>query len=260
MESSFGAPNSLSHGFDFDDPRYEARRVFAEVFGTFLLVLVAAGAGIVNARFGGHKISPAAQAVAPGLMVGTVILFMGTASGAHLNPAVTLAFAARRDFPWKRVPAYLVAQAVGALLATVLLVALLGRHGTAGLTVPGDGITPITAMWWEMLLTVGLVSTILGTASGAQSLGPLAAVGVGGYIALAGLWGAPVSGASMNTFRSIAPELVLHHPSDWWIYVVGPMGGAAIAVGIAFILRGPGGDPTAKRAAQGEPSNQDQPS
>jgi aquaporin Z len=235
----------------FLDDANEWRRLFAELLGTFLLVFVAVGADLFDARFGGHAIGSAARAAAPGLLVTAVILFMGSVSGAHLNPVVTLAFAWRRDFPWKRVPAYFVAQALGATLAAVTLVALLHRQGTAGTTLPGQGISSTTAMLWELVLTVGLVSTILGTCSGAQNVGPLNAIGVGAYIALAGMFGAPVSGASMNTVRSLAPALVLHTWTAWWAYVVGPLAGAAIAVGFAWILRGPGGGSYGRRAAQG---------
>jgi aquaporin Z len=207
-----GQPNAIAHQFDFGDDSYEWRRLFAEVLGTFFLVLVAVGAGMVNARFGGHAVPYGARVTAPGLMVAAIILFMGTLSGAHLNPVVSVAFALRGDFPWKRVPAYLAAQFVGAVLAALVLGALIGKQGSAGLTVPGSGISTITAMLWEVVLTAGLVSVILGTASGAQQVGSLAAVGVGGYIVLAGLWGAPVSGASMNPARSLGPALVLGVP------------------------------------------------
>jgi aquaporin Z len=235
----------------FSDESHEWRRLFAELLGTFFLVLVAAGAGMVNARFGGNAISLGAMVTAPGLMVGAIILAMGGVSGAHLNPGVTLAFALRRDFPWKRVPGYVVAQFAGGCLATLLLVALVGAQGTAGLSLPGPGITPTVAMLWEVVLTTGLVSVILGTASGAQNVGSMSAVAVAGYIALAGLWGAPVSGASMNTVRSLAPALVLCHGEAWWAYLVGPIAGALIAVGIAHVLRGRGGGYYGKMAAQG---------
>jgi aquaporin Z len=248
---SLGEPNSIVAQFDFWDDSYEGRRLFSELLGTFFLVLVAVGAGMVNARFGGNAVPFTARVVAPALMVAAIILFMGTVSGAHLNPGVTVAFALRGNFPWRRVPAYIVAQFAGAILATLLLWALIGKQGTAGLTLPGHGISTATAMVWEIVLTVGLVSTILGTASGAQQLGELAAVGVGSYIALAGLWGAPVSGASMNTARSLGPALVLNDWTSWWAYLVGPLVGAVIAVGFALVLRGPGGGAAGTQAAQG---------
>ena len=248
---SIGQPNSVAREFDFWNDRYEGRRLFSEVLGTFFLVLVAVGGGMVNARFGGDAVPYGAQVVAPALMVAAVILFMGTVSGAHLNPAVSCAFALRGDFPWRRVPAYIVAQFVGASLATLLLWALIGKQGSAGLTLPGSGISTTTAMLWETVLTVGLVSVILGTASGAQQIGPLAAVGVGSYISLAGLWGSPVSGASMNPARSLGPALVLGDWTSWYAYLLGPLAGGAIAVGFAFILRGRGGDPSGVAAAQG---------
>jgi aquaporin Z len=112
---------------NFDDPSLEWRRLFSEVLGTFLLVLVGAGGGVVNA-VSNNAISRAAAVTAPGLMVMTVILFMGAISGAHLNPAVSIAFAARGDFPWRRVPGYIVAQLAGATLACLLLWAMLGKH------------------------------------------------------------------------------------------------------------------------------------
>jgi aquaporin Z len=248
---SLGRPNSFSQEFDFWDDRYEGRRLFSELLGTFFLVLVAVGGGMVNARFGGNAVPYGAKVVAPALMVMAVILFMGAVGGAHLNPAVSISFALRGNFPWKRVPAYIVAQVLGAILATLLLWALIGKQGSAGLTLPGSGISTGTAMLWEMVLTVGLVSTILGTASGAQNLGPLAALGVAGYVALAGLWGSPVSGASMNPARSLGPALVLNDWTSWWAYLIGPILGGMIAVGIAYVLRGAGGGEAGTSAAQG---------
>ncbi len=244
-------PNAARNAFDFWDRQYEGRRLFAEAFGTFLLVLVAVGAGMVNARFGGQTLPYAALVVPPGLMVATTILFMGAVSGAHLNPVVSIAFALRADFPWRRVPAYVLAQFVGAALAALLLRGLLGAQGSAGLTLPGGGISSSTALAWETVLTVGLVSTILGVASGAQQVGPIAALGTGSYIALAGLWGSPVSGASMNPARSLAPALVLGDWTAWWAYLLGPLAGALLAAGIAYVLRGPGGGRSGRTAAQG---------
>ncbi len=248
---SFGVPNAAARQFDFWDTSYEWRRLFSELFGTFLLVTVGVGGAVVNARLGGDVVPGPVRAVAPGLMVLAVILFMGTVSGAHLNPVVSLAFALRGNFPWRRVGPYIVAQFAGAVLATLLLIGLLGKHGSAGLTLPGPGISTATALAWEALLTAGLVSVILGTASGAQALGPIAALGVGSYIILAGLFGGPVSGASMNPARSLGPALVLGDWTSWWAYLVGPLIGALIAVGFAWVLRGPGGGTAGSRAAQG---------
>src|SRR4051794_39790283 len=118
----------------FDDPKLEYRRLFSEVLGTFMLVLVAAGGGLLHAK---GQISLAAAVVAPGLMVLAIILFMGAVSGAHLNPVVSLAFAARRDFPMRRVVGYVLAQLVGAALACAFLLAVFGNVEHLGATLPG---------------------------------------------------------------------------------------------------------------------------
>jgi aquaporin Z len=232
----------------FDDPRLEWRRLFSELLGTFMLVLVAAGGGILHAE---GQISLAAAVVAPGLMVMAIILFMGAVSGAHLNPVVSLAFALRRDFPWKRLPGYVIVQLAGATLACLFLDAVFGNVEHLGATLPGPGYANWQALLMEVVLTGTLVSVILGTASTAQNVGTIAALGVGGYIALAGLWSAPVSGTSMNPARSFGPALVSGDFSSYWVYVIGPLAGAMIAVGCAWILRGGGGDPVAYVAGSG---------
>ena len=211
-------------------------------------MLVAAGGGIL---VGEGQISLSAAVVAPGLMVMAIILFMGAISGAHLNPAVSLAFAMRGDFPWRRVPGYVIIQLVGATLACLFLLAVFGNIQHLGATLPGAGYENWQALLMEIALTAGLVSVILGTASAAQNVGAIAALGVGGYIALAGLWAAPVSGVSMNPARSFGPALVSGDFSSYWVYVVGPLAGAVIAVGFAYILRGRGGDPIARAAGSG---------
>jgi aquaporin Z len=233
---------------DFQDPSQEWRRLVSELLGTFFLVLVAAGGGIL---VGEGQISLSAAVVAPGLMVMAIILFMGAISGAHLNPAVSLAFAMRGDFPWRRVPGYVIIQLVGATLACLFLLAVFGNIQHLGATLPGAGYENWQALLMEIALTAGLVSVILGTASAAQNVGAIAALGVGGYIALAGLWAAPVSGVSMNPARSFGPALVSGDFSSYWVYVVGPLAGAVIAVGFAYILRGRGGDPIARAAGSG---------
>lgn len=250
MLSSAGVRRQAPWERDFGNLSYEWRRIFAELVGTFFLVLVAAGGGTVAAVYTG-TINRSAQVVAPALMVMAVILAIGAVSGAHLNPVVTIAFFLRGEFPLRRIPLYLVAQIAGAILACLFLWAMFGKVGGLGATVPGVHVSGARAMWMEAVLTCGLVSTILGTASGAQNVGPLSALAVGGYIALAGLWASPVSGASMNPARSLGPEIVGGDYAHFWVYLAGPAIGMLAAVAIAHVLRGRGHDPTAIRAAQG---------
>ena len=234
---------------DFDDPRREWRRLFSELLGTFALVLAAAGGGLLHAK---GQISLAAAVVAPGLTVTAVILFMGAVSGAHLNPAVSLAFALRGDFPWKRVPGYIIIQLVGATLACLFLRWVFGDIEHLGATLPGPGYKDWQAFLMEIALTALLVSVILGTASAAQNVGAIAALGVGGYVALAGLWAAPVSGVSMNPARSFGPALASGYWTSYWVYLAGPVIGMLIAVGCAYVLRGRGGDVTSRAAGSGD--------
>lgn len=236
---------------EFDDPGLEWRRLFSELLGTFLLVMAGAGGDVVNAVSHG-EISRTAAVTAPGLTVMAIILFMGAVSGAHLNPVVTIAFGLRSDFPWRRALGYILIQLVGATLAVLFLKAVFGDAGQLGATLPGAGIHDWQAMLIELALTAGLVSTILGTASGAQNVGPLSAVAVAGYIVLAGLWSSPISGASMNPARSFGPALVSGDFTSFWVYVVGPLAGALVAVLFAIVLRGPGGDELSRAAGSGK--------
>lgn len=236
---------------DFRDVTLWWRRAFSEILGTFLLVLGGVGSHVVMS-VSGVPISRAAAVTVPGLTVMAVILFMGKVGGAHLNPVVSIAFALRREFPWARVPGYIASQVLGGVLACLFLWAVLGRPGSFGATVPAASVSDLQAMLIEAVLTMGLVSVVLGTASSAQNVGALSALAVGGYIALAGLWSDPISGASMNPVRSFAPDLVRGDLTHTWLYVVGPLLGALVAVAFAFVLRGGGGDPAARVAAQGD--------
>jgi aquaporin Z len=222
---------------EFDDPRLEYRRLFSEAWGTFLLVLVAAGGGVIGATVFGTNLTLAMKALAPGIMVLGIIFFMGAISGAHLNPAVTLAFAVRGNFPWLRVPGYIFAQLVGAVSASLFLQWLYGGI-INGATEPAPQVSAWVAILTEAVLTLGLVSVILGTASGARNIGVNGALAIGGYIGLVSVWAAPVTGASMNPVRSFAPMLVAGNLSHYWIYLIGPVGGALVAVGFEWILRG----------------------
>ena len=236
---------------DFQDPSQEWRRLFSELLGTFFLVLVACGGGVMGEAFP-NTISRSAAVTAPGLMVLGIILFMGKVSGAHLNPAVSVAFSLRGDFPWRRVPGYIVAQLVGAALAAWFVQSVINASAVFGSNYPASGYTSTDAFLMEAVLTLGLVSVILGTASGAQNLGVFGALGVGGYIILAGLWGSPISGASMNPARTFGPDLVGGNFTDYWVYVAGPLVGSGLAVAAAYALRGPGGGLAGSGAAQGD--------
>ena len=163
---------------DFQDPSQEWRRLFSELYGTFLLVLVAAGGGMMSQAFPG-TITRTAAVVAPGLMVMAIIMFMGKISGAHLNPAVSIAFSLRGDFPWRRVPGYVIVQLLGATLASLVLWGVVDVSAKYGGNYPASGYSDWRALLMETLLTFGLVSVILGTASGAQNIGIIGAIGVG---------------------------------------------------------------------------------
>ena len=213
---------------DFKNPKQEWRRLFSEALGHVLPGAGRGGRRDDGPGVPGHDL-PDGGRTAPGLMVMAIILFMGKVSGAHLNPAVSLAFAARGDFPWVRVPGYIAVQLVGATLACLFLQAVVGVSATYGSNYPAADYSAGSAFWMEFILTLGLVSVILGTASGAQNIGIVGAFGVGAYIALAGLWGSPISGASMNPARTFGPDLVGSDFSHYWVYVAGPIAGAAAA-------------------------------
>jgi aquaporin Z len=227
--------------------------VFAEFWGTFLLVLVGAGGAIASAKSNGD-LSPVTASIAPGFLVLAAIYFMGAVSGAHLNPAVSIAFSFRQNFPWARVPAYVLAQLSGALAAAAFLRLLFGLTADLGATTPHAEISESQAFMLETVLTAGLVNTILGTASGARNIGTNAGIAVGSYnyIAVAGIWASSFTGASMNPARSLGPDLVRGDLTTSWIYIAGPLCGAGFGVLFEWILKGP---PTKAggRAAQGEP-------
>lgn len=229
-------------------PYLALRRLLAEVLGTFLLTLVAAGGDVIGAVSGG-AVSLNARVVAPALLVMAMIYSVGNLSGAHFNPVVTLAFAIRRDFPWHRVPGYWLAQLIGAVLAALLLRGLYGTAGHLGETLPHDGV--IVSLIMEIVLTFMLLTVILATATNHKLVGHNAALAVGGMIALTGLFAAPISGASMNPARSLGPFLVAGQLGYAWIYIVGPLVGGLTAVGVAWLLRG-GTTKYAVEAATGE--------
>ncbi len=223
------------------------RRVGAELLGAALLTFVAAG-GDAMARVSGGEITVAARAVAPALLVMGLIYALGDRSGAHFNPAVTVAFTLRRLFPLHLVAPYIAAQLAGACLAAVAIQGLFGAALDAGVTRPAL-VDPGTAVAIEAILTAILVTVILGTADRAHVVGPNAAIAVGGTIALCGLIALPIEGASMNPARSTGPAVVAGDVAALWIYWVGPLLGAAAAVAIARFLHGPADEHDGARTA-----------
>lgn len=218
------------------DARIEmARRLLAELIGTFALTFIAAGCEVAAVLTHG-AVSEAARAVAPALVIMAMTYTFGGQSGAHFNPGVTLAFALRRDFPWTRVVFYWIAQFAGAILAALLLRVLFGLVGHVGANQPHSGV--VSSLVIEIVLTFFLITVILGTATDSRIVGHNAALAVGGTIALAGLFGVQLSGASMNTARSLGPALVDGDLSSIWIYIIGPLAGALLAVAFAYLLRG----------------------
>jgi aquaporin Z len=213
-------------------------RLIIEFLGTFLLVTVAAGAGVINHYAGGGPITRAAAVIAPGALVMALIYAWGPLSGLHINPVVTFAFAARRVFPPRWVLPYWVAQFAGAIGAALFLQVVFGDVSAGGnypIAKPGGDWR---AFVMEIVLTTILVSVILHTATGGRSIGHNAAIAVGSTVALLGLFASPISGASMNPARTLGPGIVGADLSGWWAYVFGDVIGAAIAVVIIIMVRG----------------------
>ncbi len=226
-----------------------AVRLGAEAIGAFALTFVAAGADTA-ARMTLGDVTPLARAIAPGLLVMAFIYAIGDRSGAHFNPAVTLAFAVRRLFPIVWVVPYWLAQIGGAVVAGALLVGLFGSAAQAGVSTPH--VPTATAVVLEAILTAILAIVILGTADRYRLIGTDAAIAVGATIALCGLVALPLDGASMNPARSLGPAIATLRLGDAWIYVLGPALGALLAVALAWWLHGPPPDPESREAAAGK--------
>ena len=236
---------------EFRDPDWP-RRIAAELFGTFALVLAAAGTDVA-ARLTDGAVSDAARAVAPGLVVAALIYSIGDASGAHFNPAVSLAFALKRLVPPSWLLPYWGAQLAGALLAAWLLRALFGDAIEAAVTRPRL-TSDLGAFVIEATLAMLLLVVILGTADRFRVVGPNAAIAVGATIAACGLIGLGIEGASMNPARSIAPAIVAGDLGSVLVYVLGPLAGAALAVVLTTFLHGRRDvDGKSGEAARGEP-------
>ena len=238
----------------FEQDTVESRplwiRLIIEFAGTFLLVTVAAGAGVINHYAGGGPISRAAAVVAPGALVMALIYAWGPLSGLHINPAVTAGFACRGVFPLGWILPYWAAQFAGAISAAAFLQAMFGDVSAGGNYPIARHGGDIRAFIMEIVLTAILVSVILHTATGHRSIGHNAAIAVGSTIALLVLFAGPVSGSSMNPVRTLAPDIVGVNFTGWWAYVFGDLIGAVIAVALIALVRGMP-DTAERTAAQG---------
>lgn len=206
------------------------RPYFAEVFGTFALVFAGTGAIIINDVTGGVITHPGI-ALTFGLVVLSMIYAVGDLSGAHLNPAVTFGFYLARRFPGYRVLPYVVSQCAGAFLASGLLYFLFPSHETLGTTIPAG--SPSQSFILEFVMTLLLMFVILNVSTGAKEKGITAGIAVGAVIAFEAMFGGPISGASMNPARSVAPALVSMHLDSLWVYLMAPVLGASAGV-LAF--------------------------
>ncbi|HMI81161.1 MAG TPA: aquaporin [Solirubrobacterales bacterium] len=220
------------------------RRAAAEGFGTFALVFAGCGAIVAEAEYPG-SLGAVGIALVFGLVVMAMVYATGHLSGAHLNPAVTFAFAATRHFPRAEAAAYVGAQVGGALLAAALLAAIWPSQPAAlGTTLPTVGIG--SAFVYEAVLTAFLMFVIMAVATDTRAVGAAAAIAIGGTVGLDALFGGPVTGASMNPARSLGPALASGEVHDLWLYLLAPPLGAALGALAYQLVRGehPGGEAT----------------
>ncbi|WP_038165177.1 aquaporin [Verrucomicrobium sp. BvORR106] len=210
------------------------KKLLAEALGTFALVFAGTGAIVINEVSGG-TIGHAGIAITFGLIVLAMIYTFGDVSGAHLNPAVTLAFAVARRFSWREVPGYVAAQITGALAASSVLKALFPGNATLGATLPAGAASQSFIL--EIVLTAILMLTILSVSTGAREKGLTAGIAIGAVIALEAMFAGPISGASMNPVRSLAPALLSGHLEHLWVYLLAPVMGALLAVPLCVGVR-----------------------
>ncbi len=213
-----------------------ARKLLAEAIGTFVLLFAGTGAVVSDAVYGG-VVGHVGVSITFGLAVMAMIYAVGDVSGAHLNPAVTLGFWLAKRFPGRAVLPYAVAQLVGALAASATLSWLVPETPTLGETTPAGSVPSSFVL--EIVLTTILMFTILRISQGAKEKGVMAGIAVGGTVALASLFGGPISGASMNPARTLGPALVGGELNHLWVYLAGPALGAGLGVLLSGLLDEP---------------------
>jgi len=239
---------------DWTDPDHRVRRLLSEFFGVAGLTFVLSGGAAVLALYGGRgmqrwQVAFVLSAISA-LWLVAAIYFLGDIS-AHFNPAVTLAFALRRDMGWVMAAVYWAVQFVAAAGGSLTARAFFGKAGNLAATMPQPGHS-WQAVGFEAIITFGLVLMVLNLANGPKLNGPFVPLAVGAYIMAWGTMGGPYDGASMNPARSFGPDLALRDLSTWWVYLIGPVAGAVLAVLVAYVLRGPAKAEEA-RAAEGSP-------
>lgn len=205
------------------------RSLAAELIGTFALVFAGAGAIMVDDRT--HQLGHVGVAIVFGLVIMVMIYAVGHVSGAHLNPAVSFAFALTRHFSWTRLLGYWAAQVSGALIAAAILRGSLGSRAHLGATLPAG--SQAQAFLWEVVLTFFLMFVIMSVATDTRAVGEAAAIAIGGTVGLDAMFGGPVTGASMNPARSLGPALVSGDVHALWLYIAAPLLGAALG-GVAY--------------------------
>jgi aquaporin Z len=203
------------------------KRLIAEMIGTFALVFCGTGAMVINDFTNGAVTHPGI-AITFGLIVMGMIYAFGDVSGAHMNPAVTMAFAYAKKFPWKEVPGYVISQIIGAFAASLILLYLFPESETLGATLPA--IDNMRVFVLEVILSFFLMVVIINVSTGSKEIGPIAGIAIGGVVLLEAMFAGPITGASMNPARSIAPAVTSGNISHLWIYILAPIIGCILAV------------------------------
>ncbi|MFK7833174.1 MAG: MIP/aquaporin family protein [Winogradskyella sp.] len=205
------------------------KKGLAEFIGTFTMVFCGCGAMTVNEITGG-SITHVGVAITWGLVVMAMIYAFGEISGAHFNPAVTVGFAIADKFSWKQVPVYIIFQTAGAFLAIVMLWVLFPESESFGHTYPADGFAPYKAFIFELLLTFFLMVVIINVSTGSKEIGTMAGISVGAVILLEAMFAGPMTKASMNPVRSLAPAVISGQLQHLWLYLIAPFIGSILAV------------------------------
>lgn len=203
------------------------KRFISEIIGTFALVFCGTGAMVIN-DFTGGTVTHVGVAITFGLIVMGMIYAFGDISGAHMNPAVTIGFAYAKKFPWKEVPLYVLAQLIGAFVASGLLLYLFPDSQTLGATLPQ--LSAFKVFIFEIILSFFLMVVIINVSTGSKEIGIVAGIAIGSVVLLEAMFAGPITGASMNPARSIAPAVISGNIADLWIYIFAPIVGCLLAV------------------------------